>query len=170
MATRFLEGGMDVDSTDYWDKIPFNVEDDGGLGIRRGSRWKGANSADPGRERIAVQRVIDATAATATLSVADNGATVVGSNAASTTITLPATQKGLTYTLVVGALPTSGAGHAFSPAAADKIMGNGFTALDDKDAICSAASDRIGDAITLVGDGVDGWYITSVTGTWAREA
>jgi hypothetical protein len=42
-------------------------------------------------------------------------------------------------------------------------------AADDKDAINTAATDRVGDSLTLVGDGVDGWYVVGVTGTWARE-
>ena len=34
----------------------------------------------------------------------------------------------------------------------------------------AGSGDRAGDAITLVGDGVDGWYITGLTGTWTRQA
>lgn len=168
MATRFIQGGLDLDTLDAGTgPVPFGVEDDGGLAIRRGSVWKGANASDPGVERIAVQRVIAATGTTASLSVADNGATVIVSNAASCIVSLPATQKGLTYTLVVGSLPT-GLGHALSPVAADKIIGNGFTPADDKDALCAAAGDRLGDSITVVGDGVDGWYITAINGTWTN--
>lgn len=120
-----------------------------------------------GREPI-TPTTVRAITASATLTAADDGAVIIADSTTSVVMTLPATAKGLKFTLIVGQLTTSG-GHAFSPAAADKIMGNGFTAADDKDAICSAATDRVGDAITLVGDGVDGWYITSVTGTWARE-
>lgn len=91
--------------------------------------------------------------------------------AANAVVTLPATAAGLRYSFVLAAAGLSAAaGLALSPAAADKIMGNGFTAADNKDAILAGASDREGDAITLVGDGVDGWYIESLTGTWAREA
>jgi hypothetical protein len=95
---------------------------------------------------------------------------LIASNLTSSIVTLPATAAGLRYTLVVGVLPTSGVGHSFSPAAADKISGNGFTPADNKDAVCVVASDRLGDTITLLGDGVDGWIITSHEGTWTREA
>lgn len=103
-----------------------------------------------------------------TITPGDHGKTFIATAGTSVVATLPATQAGLTFTLVVGALTTSG-GHAFSPASTDKLIGNGFTPADNKDAICSAATDRLGDAMTIVGDGLDGWYITAVTGTWARE-
>lgn len=168
MATRFIQGGLDLDTLDPGNgPVPFGVEDDGALAIRRGSLWKGVASSDPGVERIAVDRFVNVTGTTASLSVADHGAKVLVTNAASCIVSLPATQKGLEYTLIVGSLPT-GSGHALSPVAADKIFGNGFTAADDKDALCAAAGDRIGDFITVVGDGVDGWYITGISGTWTN--
>lgn len=105
-----------------------------------------------------------------TVTAADSGKVLIADAAASVIFTLPATVAGLVFTFVVKQLPGSGAGVAVSPAAADKIIGNGFTPADDKDAVCVVASDRLGDMITLVGDGVDGWYITSVIGTWTREA
>jgi hypothetical protein len=103
-----------------------------------------------------------------TATTAESGTTYVADSTTSVVCTLPATEVGLKFTLVVGQLTSTG-GHAFSPAAADKIMGNGFTAADDKDAICTASGDRVGDSITVVGDGSLGWYITAVTGTWDRE-
>jgi len=70
---------------------------------------------------------------------------------------------------VVGATSTS-TGLSVSPAAADQIIGNGFTPADDKDAINTQATEVIGDSVTLVGDGASGWYVVNVGGTWAREA
>ena len=91
--------------------------------------------------------------------------------AADLVVSLPATKKGLTYTFVLAAAGLSaGTGLGVSPVAADKIMGNGFTSADNKDALLAGAGDREGDTITIEGDGVDGWYITSVIGTWTREA
>ncbi len=119
------------------------------------------------REPVASDDVALVTAS-ATLTGADDGKTIIADSTTSVVMTLPATALGMKFTLVVGQLTTSG-GHAFSPNASDKIMGNGFTAADDKDAICTADTDRVGDSITLVGDGSLGWYITAVTGTWARE-
>lgn len=91
--------------------------------------------------------------------------------AADKVMTLPSTAAGLVYTFVLTNAGLSvSTGLALSPAAADKIMGNGITSLDNKDLILTGATDREGDSVTIVGDGVDGWYITSVTGIWAREA
>jgi hypothetical protein len=86
-------------------------------------------------------------------------------------ITLPATEPGLIYTVGVTAAGLSaGTGLSVSPAAVDKLMGNGFTSLDNKDAINTGATDTEGDMICLIADGVDGWYFQYVRGTWAREA
>lgn len=85
-------------------------------------------------------------------------------------MTLPATVAGLKFTFILAAAGLStGTGLSISPNAANKIMGNGFTSADDKDAILAGSGDREGDLIELVGDGVDGWYITRVIGTWTRE-
>jgi len=159
MATKFIHRGADggvartgshagigVDSDD--NRLYFNPD-----GTRR--------ALDATRIQVASGNL--------TLTAADSGKVIVATGTASQIISLPATAAGLTYTLVVGVLPSSGAGHAFSPVAADKFIGNGFTPLDDKDALCPVATDRVGDVLEIVGDGVDGWYITSLTGTWTRE-
>lgn len=83
-------------------------------------------------------------------------------------ITLPATAAGLTFTIMNGGEDGEVVA-TVSPNASDKIMGNGFTAADNKDAINTKATAKKGDFITLVGEGVDGWYVTAVKGTWARE-
>ena len=98
----------------------------------------------------------------------DSGATFL-STAADTVFTLPATALGLIYT-VVSKVPSAGMGVKVVPAAGDKIMGNGFTSLDGKAAINAGATDREGDIITFMGDGLDGWFITGVIGVWVREA
>ncbi len=85
------------------------------------------------------------------------------------TITLPATDAGLTVTFVnAGSYGTVAL--TISPNAVDKIMGNDITAADDKDLINTKATAQRGDFVTLVGDGADGWFITAQRGTWAREA
>lgn len=83
--------------------------------------------------------------------------------------TLPATVVGYSYTFVNNA-DDGVSGMAISPNASDKIMGNGYTSADDKDAINTKATSKKGDRITLIGDGVNGWMVTSVVGTWNREA
>lgn len=102
---------------------------------------------------------------------ADESGSVVVVTAADKVITLPATQAGLVYTVMLGAGGLSAStGLSVSPAAADQIIGNGFTVADDKDAINTGATDAVGDSITLIGDGSAGWYVANVVGTWAREA
>lgn len=104
------------------------------------------------------------------LLAADSGSVILVTGA-DKVLTLPATVVGLEYTFVLASAGLSaGTGLSISPAAADKIMGNGFTSADNKDAILAGSGDREGDSITLVGDGVDGYYIVAVTGTWTREA
>lgn len=113
-------------------------------------------------------RPAQAKAANYTVLASESGNVFVAT-AANVEFTLPATSAGLWFTFV-SKVPTAGTGVQVSPAAVDKIMGNGFTSADNKAAINSGASDREGDSITLVGDGLDGWFIVNVTGTWAREA
>lgn len=104
------------------------------------------------------------------LTAALSGAVILVT-AADQTLALPATAEGLWYTVVLAAAGLStGAGLAISPVAADQIIGNGFTPADDRDAILAGSGDRAGDALTLVADGVDGWYIVDVIGTWTRQA
>ncbi len=107
-----------------------------------------------------------------TVTPEDDGALFEIGDDAGVTVTLPladASTKGMKVTVALWAVAGSGA-HAVSPNAADTIRGNGFTPAADKDAICTAATDRIGDSITLQSDGAHSWFITSVVGTWAREA
>jgi hypothetical protein len=94
-------------------------------------------------------------------------------------ITLPATTAGATFIIRNGGVPvTSGpAGSssnksvlvAISPNASDKIQGNGLSAQDNKDLLNTKATSAVGDEVTLVGDGTDGWLIQSIVGTWPRE-
>lgn len=112
-------------------------------------------------------RPVQSKAAAYTVLPSESG-TVFIATAADVEFTLPATSEGLWYTFVFK-VPSAGVGGQVSPDANDKIMGNGFTAADNKAAINSGATDRQGDCITLVGDGLDGWFITSLMGTWARE-
>jgi hypothetical protein len=102
-----------------------------------------------------------------TLDEGDNGvAQVVTANAV---VTLPATVVGYSYKIVVGETSTGGVPTlSVSPAAADKIMGLGFTSADNKDA--TLASPQVGDFIELVGDGVNGWVVAGASDGWSREA
>lgn len=103
-----------------------------------------------------------------TLVLADCGKTHIVDTDAKV-ITLPATAAGLHYRIVNG-----GADAAvlvtISPNAADKISGAGLTPADNKDLLNTKATAKKGDFVELLGDGVDGWVVTRMAGTWAREA
>ena len=97
------------------------------------------------------------------------------------TVTLPATAAGSAFTIRNGGVPASssvgmGTGSDFSclvtvaPNASDKIQGLGFTAADNKAALNTKATARVGDEIQLVGDGVDGYNVVRAKGVWARAA
>lgn len=103
-----------------------------------------------------------------TLTAHDSGGVHVMA-AADKVFSLPATAEGLEYTLVTG-LASSTTGLSVSPAAADMLIGNGFTPANDKDAVNTQATENLGDYVRVVGDGEAGWYITGVVGTWARES
>ena len=164
MATRFIHKGLDPEQGPYSNVAPFCVDDEGKLVVNRGAEFKGNGlTTDPQAEPIPVTRIINATASF-TVTPADSGAVIAADSTSSVVVQLPATQKGLTYTLTVKQLTGTG-GHAFSPVAADKIIY--ASKADDADIVCSAASDAVGNCITIVGDGVDGWLVTSVFGTWA---
>lgn len=108
------------------------------------------------------------TEATYTVTEADHGKTLVAT-IADTVVTLPPTLAGFEVE-VLAAVASTTTGLSLSPDAADQIIGNGFTAADDKDAINTAATDVVGDLLRVKGNGTTGWYITNVIGTWAREA
>lgn len=120
------------------------------------------------RELMHTDQVAIVTGATV-LTAADHGKTVIINSTTSRAITLPATQAGLTFTVALGNV-TAGAGHSLSPAAVDKIFCTGLTAVDNKDLIFTGATDTVGDFVTVVGDGVDGWYVTASGGTLSKEA
>lgn len=95
-------------------------------------------------------------------------------------ITLPATVVGYSFTIRNGGVKKSGGPRgtgddgsvlvAVSPNAVDLIAGNTWTAADNKDALNTKVTAKVGDEITLVGDGVNGWMVVSQKGIWAREA
>jgi hypothetical protein len=142
------------------------------LDIESGGAFKVAGSTviDSNKIMLGLRETVVVATADVTLTAADSGKVIIMNATASKVVNLPATAAGLRFTLVHQVASTSGAGHAFSPVAADLIRGNGITPADNKDLICSQATSRVGDACTIVGDGVDGWYVTAITGTWAREA
>ena len=116
----------------------------------------------------------------ATLTTAESGQIFIESTNGAT-VTLPATVKGLSYTFVWGG--TAGHTFAISPNANDKIQGsildvangNIVTAAssgagaDNKDLELDSGS-QVGDRVTIVGDGSNGWIIVEALGSWAFES
>jgi hypothetical protein len=139
---------------------------------QRGTRGKGLfGSLALAGILFGARRDIAIVTADTTLTAAESGKMVVVNAAASKTITLPAASvAGLRYTITHQVATSSGNGHLVDPAGTDVVRGNGFTPAAGKGAVCTQATSRIGDSITLVSDGAGAWYIESVTGTWAREA
>lgn len=98
-----------------------------------------------------------------TLDEGDNG--VVQNVTASATVTLPATVVGSEYIVRVGKEAIT---VTVAPAAADKIMGNGFTSADNKALIFT--NQPAGSFVVLKGDGVNGYMVARVSGTATRAA
>jgi len=121
-----------------------------------------------------------------TLVAADSGKTfLIGTDAK--TFNLPATALGLEYTFInIGASGNNIL--TINPVTADAVFGNlpashGANAdattanglvseasgAANKDWVNTKTTANRGDRCTLVGDGIDGWYIKSGVGVWASE-
>ena len=110
--------------------------------------------------------------ASITLDVQDSGKLMDFTNAGTVTISLPDTTGipvGTTFRLIhQGTAGTTEL--SLSPVAGDMIQGVDITGSDGKNFINTAATSQIGDAIRLVSDGVAGYLVTRLIGTWARQA
>jgi len=84
-------------------------------------------------------------------------------------ITLPATVVGMCFE-IRNAAADGAALISLAPNAADKIQGCGLTAADNKASLNTKATAKKGDSLKVIGDGVDGWFIVHMRGTWARAA
>lgn len=117
------------------------------------------------------KRPIIAKAADFTVSEAESGAIYL-IKAADVVATLPALSSlegddSVYWTFIVHTL-SSTTGFSISPNSVDQINGG----TDDKDLINTAATDALGDGITIVGnDNVDAtsWWSFGRQGTWAEE-
>lgn len=123
----------------------------------------GTITVEDGGGIITAVEVITATPFTAT--IAESSKTYVV-NKSDATVTLPSTSAGAELCFSVMAIAAT-TGFSISPAAADAI--HYITSTDDKDLINTAATDVEGDSVCLIGDGAEGWWVKSITGTWAKE-
>jgi len=103
-----------------------------------------------------------------TVDIQDVGKAVVTATDAKT-VTLPATDVGLSIT-VINVGQDGDCKVSISPNANDKIMGPDLAGVDNKDLINTKATARCMDRVTLLADGVDGWFVQEMRGTWAAEA
>lgn len=117
------------------------------------------------------RRVFVATTTPLTLAPRDSDVLVIAS-VADLVINLPKAQRDTRGNRVEVCVLTlsSSVGCSLNPASVDKIQGTGITAADNKDIINTAATDAVGDTLTVVCDGENGWVITNLIGTWARQA
>ena len=85
-------------------------------------------------------------------------------------LTLPAIADGLAGITIVaiGAFGTTQV--KIDPAAADMILGPDISGADNKDLLLTKATQRRGDFVTLIFGDADGYAVTEMRGTWAREA
>lgn len=157
--------------------IPVGSGESAGTGIKNDQLRVNLGSVDgtaaAGLERLVPLEALVLKTTSWTVKNSDHGKHFVTNDVASLVATLPAVgaaNKGVRVRFSIKVLPTSGVGFSISPAAADYIYGNGLTSVDNKDAILAAATDRIGDSLELQSDGVDGWQIINVSGTWSKEA
>lgn len=100
------------------------------------------------------------------------GASVFVTAAADIGLTLPKSDrqsKGMSVTLLAETLSSS-LGARIIPHTGDTIKGKGITSAASKYYKNTAATDALGDLVTVVSDGDGVWWVTDERGTWAREA
>lgn len=107
-------------------------------------------------------------AATKTLDAEDSGK--IFWCTVTTVITLPAIAAGLGGVKLVCGGPFGTVQISADPAAADMILGPDITGADNKDLINTLATARRGDSVVLDLGDADGYVVTELVGTWAREA
>lgn len=145
----------------------------GGVGIYADKNAGNQVKVNDGVGTAGVSRVVTVanptpavkTAAYSVVLPEDNGKRIACQLLASFAVTLPAVSaanKGMQVTVINALLPTSGAGYSVAPAAADRI---GYRA-DNTACVNTAATDVLGDFLTVESDGVDGWQIVGKGGIW----
>lgn len=113
--------------------------------------------------------VAEAVSANLTLDVQDCGK-LLWVDTDAVTITLPAIADGLGGTLVVNGGAFGTVAVTISPNAVDSIAAPNMTAVDDKDLINTKATARRGDYAKLELGDADGYHVTDICGTWAKQA
>jgi hypothetical protein len=84
-------------------------------------------------------------------------------------LTLPAIADGLSGLTILYVGAFGGAAITLAPNANDMILGPDITGANDKDLVLTKATARRGDFCTLIAGDADGYMVTELRGTWARE-
>ena len=140
----------------------------GGVGLYHSKTDKQVHFHDGTTDRVVAENVPGVIAKTAAFTVAlpaDNGKKFELELLTGMDVVLPAVSaanKGQRVTFINALLPTSNV-YKLSPAAGDRI---GYLA-DAAEYQNTAATDALGDFVTLESDGVDGWTIVAERGIWA---
>jgi predicted RecA/RadA family phage recombinase len=109
-------------------------------------------------------------AASANAGVTESGA-CYDCTADNTIITLPATAAGLEFTIMNASADGSALVEVDFQAADKNVGGLGIAAGGDGKKLSNTkATAKKGDFITFVADGIDGYRIKAIRGTWAQEA
>ena len=85
-------------------------------------------------------------------------------------LTLPAIADGLGGVKIVNIAAFGAAKVSIDPQAVDMILGPGITGADNKDLINTKATAKRGDYVVIDLGDADGYVVTEMVGTWAREA
>jgi hypothetical protein len=115
--------------------------------------------------------VREAIAGTKTLDAQDCGKLfAVTADADNDAITLPAIADGAAGFVILHVGAFGATKVVIDPAAADMILGPDITGADNKDLILTKATARRGDYVKLEGGDADGYHVSELRGTWARES
>jgi len=156
--------------------------DSGGITITAGGVTAGAGIAVTGTTAFTddvtysdyfypANAVVETITADKTLDYLDSGKIMLCATD-SIQFTLPAmtdsTCAGATFTIIN--IGTDDATEiAFSPSTGDQIVGPNIAGVDGKDLINTAATSKSGDMCRVVCDGVHGYFVTDIAGTWAAQ-
>jgi hypothetical protein len=128
-----------------------------------------AFDADGFVDPYAAHTVREAISANKTLDAEDSGK-LFWVDTDAKTITLPAIADGLGGVTIVNGGAFGTVAVTISPNANDMILGPDITGADNKDLINTKATAKRGDHVKLDLGDADGYVVTQLSGTWAREA
>lgn len=182
-GVRIDSGGIDItagtlvsdDTTACTSSTTGSIHTDGGVGVVK-DVVVGSTARIVGKLTYAdrfehANAVVETITGNKTLDNLDSGK-IFHCAVDSAVFTLPAmcdaTLRGCTYTIVNTAADSS-IELIISPGSADKIMGPDIGGTDDTDLHNTAASSKMGDMVTLMCDGTNGWFITEMIGTWTES-